>query len=237
MRPDLSRLRAAFAAIPALATLTPETLLDLHAAATEQRHPPGAQVIAKGEDPGPLMLLVSGRLKVTAAALDGRSITFRIVEPVDIVGEIAVLDGRPRTADVVALNTSLLFLLPRDAILAALRKHPDFAMGMIRVLCGRLRDTSNGLEGMALLRVPERLGALMLRLAADYGRPARDGHGITLPMRLSQSDLSTLIAATREAVNKQLRIWRDTGVLDIKAGQIVLLRPEALLPPDQAAAC
>jgi hypothetical protein len=224
-------LHTTLTTINAFAGLSPAALDTLSATATESRFRPGTQVITKGESPGALMLLVAGRLKVTATSTDGRELTFRIVEPVEIVGEVALLDGQPRTADVVALNTSTVLLLPRAAVLAALERHPDFALGMIRLLCTRLRETSLGLESIATQRVPARLAAILLRLAAEYGRPASDG-GILLPMRLSQSDLSTMIAATREAVNKQLAQWREAGVLRIKTGQIVLLRPEALRQPD-----
>jgi CRP-like cAMP-binding protein len=90
-----------------------------------------------------------------------------------------------------------------------------------------LRDTSAGLEQLATQRVPARLAALLLRLAAEYGRPQPEG-AVLLPMRLSQTELSMLIASTREAVNKQLATWREAGLLDMKAGHIVIRRPAAL---------
>jgi CRP/FNR family transcriptional regulator, cyclic AMP receptor protein len=97
---------------------------------------------------------------------------------------------------------------------------------LIAVLCERLRQTSLTLEEIALFDLPVRLARLLIKLGHDYGRT--DPNGIRVDFKLSQRDLSTLVAASRESVNKQLKVWRDEGVIDIEAGYIVLLRPEEL---------
>ena len=162
-----------------------------------------------------------------SVSIDGKALTFRLVEPVEVVGEIAVLDGKLRTADVATVVASRVLILQRDVCLAAVREHPGIAQAMLRLLCTRLRDTTAGFERLAVQRLPARIAHLLLQLAASYGQPTPNG-SVALPMRLSQSEIGTLVAATREAVNKQLRSWRDEKVLDIEAGHIVLHRPEVL---------
>ncbi len=94
------------------------------------------------------------------------------------------------------------------------------------MLCDRLRRTSLALEGLALFDLPARLARLLLKLAEDYGRACT--HGTRIDMKLSQRDLSTLVASSRESVNKQLRIWREDGVVTIDDGYLVLRRPTEL---------
>ncbi len=97
---------------------------------------------------------------------------------------------------------------------------------MLIVLCDRLRRTSMALEELALFDLPVRLARLITKLARDYGRPVAGG--MRIDMKLSQRDLATLVASSRETVNKQLRGWREQGVLDLVSGYIVVLNSEAL---------
>ena len=221
MTPDvLSR----FPAFEALGSAERAALL---AGAKEMVAPPGAMLMRKGEAADRLALLLDGRLKVSAAAIDGRMMTFRLVEPPELVGEVAVLDGGLRSADVSAVLRSRLLLLPAASCRAAVRNFPAVAEAMLRLLCARLRDTSDGLERLATQRLPVRLAHLLLRLGREFGRPGLGG-AVQLPMRLSQEELGALVAATREAVNKQLRQWQAEGLLDMTAGRLVLRRPAAL---------
>ncbi|WP_439595502.1 Crp/Fnr family transcriptional regulator [Falsiroseomonas sp.] len=213
--------------MPEFRDLPEAALHRLARGATTLRLAEDASLIRRGDPSDALFVLLQGRLRVSAASVEGRMVTFRLVEPVDLVGEIGVLDSGPRTADVEAVAPCLLVRLPREAVLAALREEPALASAMLRLLCRRLRETSTGLEQLATLRLPARLAAVLLRLAGGYGRPAPGG-GVLLPMRLSQSDLSMLAAATREAVNKQLAAWRAEGLVELRAGQMVLRDPAAL---------
>lgn len=215
------------AAIPAFAGLDAADHAALLHGARETRVAAGRQIMTKGEPADGIALLLAGRLHVSVVSIEGRAVTLRLIEPVDIVGEIGVLDGGPRTADVVAVTEARLLLIPGEAVRAALRARPNLAMAMLTLLCRRLRDTSAGLERVAMQRLPARMAHLLLRLAADYGQPHPEG-GITLPMRLSQTELGTLVAATREAVNKQFRLWREEALVEITGGHIRLPRPAAL---------
>jgi CRP-like cAMP-binding protein len=227
MKPAVTAFAGALRAIPEYAELGDDAVSALHAAATESRIAAGAQLIVRADPADSLMILVAGRLRVSAASAEGRAIAFRVVEPVEVVGEIAALDGGARTADVTAVQDSTVHRVPRTAWMAAMKAQPDLAIATIRLVCRRLRDTSADLERVATQRVPARLAALLLKLAGDYGRLLPDG-AVLLPMRLSQTEISMLIASTREAVNKQFATWKEAGLLTVKAGHIVIRRPAAL---------
>ena len=98
--------------------------------------------------------------------------------------------------------------------------------GLVVSLLGRGR-TSLALEELALFDLPARLARVLLKMADDYGRPAT-GSGVRIDMKLSQRALSTLVASTRESVNKQMQAWRKDGVVDMDAGYIVLRRADDL---------
>ncbi len=111
-----------------------------------------------------------------------------------------------------------------------LLRDPSLVERLLVVLCDRLRRTSLALEEIALFDLPARLARLLMKLAADYGRPLprEQGGGVRIDLKLSQRDLSTQVASTRETVNKQLRVWRENGTIDQRDGYLIVLKPEAL---------
>ncbi|MCC6716689.1 MAG: Crp/Fnr family transcriptional regulator [Acetobacteraceae bacterium] len=222
-------LRDTFAAITQLkpfAEVGEAAIAALLHGAHEEKIPAGGSVMRRGDPADSLCVLLDGRLRVSVTSAEGREHSFRLVEPPGIVGEVGVIDHGPRSADVVAAVPSRLVRIPSRACLAAIRNHSDFAEAMLRLLCERIRDTSRNSESLATEPLELRLAHLLLRLAREYGRP--HGTGLLLPMRLSQGDIGTMVAATRESVNKQLRQWRGVGIIGADSGQIVLLAPAAL---------
>jgi CRP/FNR family transcriptional regulator, cyclic AMP receptor protein len=114
----------------------------------------------------------------------------------------------------------------RRQFLPFLRQNDDLYLRLLSMLCDRLRRTSLALEELAMFDLPARMARLLIKLGADYGRPGPKG--LRIDLKLSQRDISTLVASSRESVNKQLRAWRETGVVDVESGYIVLRRPEQL---------
>jgi CRP/FNR family cyclic AMP-dependent transcriptional regulator len=194
---------------------------------TERHFNKGEPLLERGRAGSNMMILVSGRARVTATSAEGKEVTLLILEPGMTLGELALLDGKPRSADVVAMSACLVLLVERRDFLPLLAQNSDLALRLMGILCDRLRTTSLTLEEVALTDIPSRLASLLLKLSTRYGLD--DGHGRRIQLRLSQADLSSLIAATRESVNKQLRSWREKGILTEEDGHIVLSRPDALL--------
>ena len=200
-----------------------ERLLDCM---SERHFVKGEALLERGRPGSNMMILISGRARVTATSAEGKEVTLMILEAGMTIGELALLDGKPRSADVVAMTTCLVLVLERRDFLPLLTQNPDLALRLMGVLCDRLRNTSLALEEMALTDIPSRLASLLLKLSTRYGADA--GRGRRIQLRLSQADLSSLIAATRESVNKQLRSWREQGILDEEDGHIILRQPDAL---------
>ena len=214
-----------------LAGLSEEDWAALAAAGRRRRFAMRQTIFQKG-DPGAFMLLVlSGSVRISIATEDGREATLNVVEPGEMLGEIAVLDGRLRTADAVAAAPVEALVIDRAALRATMAERPAVAAALIEVLCARMRRSSWQVEAMALRDLPGRLALLLLGLADERGAALSDAGGgefVRIARPPSQSEMGRLIGASREGVNRQLRAWVRDGLIDCPKGAIVLRDLQAL---------
>lgn len=225
-KPESDVRRAALRASPLFAAMQPGELDSVVQMANERRVRRGQTIFQKGDDGSSMMAVLQGRVRITAVSAEGKEVTLNVINPGEVFGEIALLDGKPRSADAVAVDDALLLVLERRLLLPFLKSNQDLLLRLLAVLCDRLRRTSVALEEIALFDLPVRLARVLAQLADDYGRPSVAGTRIDF--KLSQRDLSTLVASSRESVNKQLRAWQKDGLLDLDGGYIVLRRPAEL---------
>lgn len=225
-RIDARMRRDALLASPFFHPMKPEEIDEILAFATERRFPRGTTLVAKGDPGTSMMAVLAGRLRITSATPEGKEVTLNTIGPGEIVGEIALLDGKPRSADVVAVEDTTVLVIERADFLPFLLRHPVLVEATLAVLCERVRSTSLALEEIALFDLTARLARLLSKLAADYGRPAAEG--VRIELKFSQSDLAALVASSRESVNKQLAQWRSAGLIGTDAGHITVLRPQEL---------
>jgi len=164
----------------------------------------GTIVFHRGDAADAVYLVVSGQFRVSVTSADGRELSFRIVGPGGMVGEIGVLDGTPRSADLTALRSGELLALSRGALQSLLHTRPSIAGQVIRFLCRRLRDTSDQLEALALERIEIRLARLLLREA--------DGRQ-SITLDVSQSEIAALLGASRPKVNGAFAELEQRGAI------------------------
>jgi CRP/FNR family cyclic AMP-dependent transcriptional regulator len=170
--------------------------------------------------------VVSGRVRIGTVTPEGREAVLNFVEPGQTFGEMAILDGKPRSADATALEPCELFCLKRRDVLAFLEQHPEVALRVIGVLCQRLRRTTEMVEDAALRAMAPRIARALLRLAADHGRPVADG--VRIELELSQRELGAYCGLARENVNRQLSLWREAGLVRQEGRRLVLRDRPAL---------
>jgi CRP-like cAMP-binding protein len=218
--------RAALLVSPLFQAMQPAELDEILKLASERRVRRGQTIFQRGDNGSAVMAVLRGRVRISSVSAEGKEVTLNVINPGEIFGEIAFLDGEPRSADAAAIEDTLLLVVERRHFLPVLRQNEDLFLRLLAVLCSRLRRTSMALEEIALFDLPVRLARVLLKLAADYGRPVPEGTRIDL--KLSQRDLSNLVASSRESVNKQLRTWREANLLELEDGFIVLRRPADL---------
>lgn len=172
----------------------------------------GATLFQKG-DPGDALYGVRrGQIGIETGTRAGQRHTLALLGPGDLFGEIALLDGKGRTADAVATQPTELFALRRHDVLEFLAREPRVGITLIEILCQRLRELSGQIEQSLTMRLDARTHARLLLLAEDFG----DDIAIT------QEQLARSVGATRESVNRLLRRWEAAGVLDLRRGFIQL---------------
>lgn len=203
-----------------------EELKRLAASARLSHHPRNATIFQKGDPGDSMMAVIRGRVKICSHSLDGKELVLSIVNKGGVFGEIALLDGEPRTADAVALEETDLLVLDRSQIMPLLNGRPDVAFRIIGVLCKRLRATSEHLEDTLFLEASSRFARALKRLGAAFGKPGADG--VKLDIKLSQQQLGCLVGVSRESVNKLLNEWQRAGVIQMTSGYITILDAGAL---------
>ena len=221
---DRARQRLALQNGRLFGAMTPreqDRILDLAAERSVQR---GQIIYQKGDLESSMMVVLRGSVRISTGSADGKEVTLNTIGVGEVHGEMALLDGQPRSADATATEDGTLLVIERRHFMPFLLANQDLMLRMLAVLCQRLRQTSDALGDMAMLDLPGRLMRLLVRLADDHGRATP--LGIRIDFKLSQRDIATRVASSRESVNKQLRVWQDAGWLSLDHGYITLREPD-----------
>jgi CRP/FNR family cyclic AMP-dependent transcriptional regulator len=182
-------------------------------------------IFLKGSPGRGLLAVLKGRVQIRAPGADGREVTLNIIDEGEVFGEIALLDGRERSADAIAMTDCELLVIDRREFVPFLKDNAEIALRLMGVLCDRLRRTTEQVEDLLFLNLSSRLAKTLLRLAADGDR---HGKHVTLRHKLSQREIANLVGFTRESVNKQLAAWQKDQLVSIVDGTITLLDEERL---------
>jgi CRP/FNR family transcriptional regulator len=177
-------------------------------------------------DPGSTChVIVKGKVRVFVIGEDGHELAMRILGPGEIVGEMALFEDLPRSANVQALEETHTLELHQDVLLRCLQRSPTLALSLLRAMSERLRYTVEEAEGLASLTVGERLMRRLRKLAEWSGAPVQGGVRLSLPM--TQQELAALVGTSRESVNRAMVRLRRDGKVRIDNGWIVLLNKDA----------
>lgn len=209
-----------------LGQLAPADLDRLASYARVAHYRADESIFLKGSPGTGMMAVISGRVKITAPSADGKEVILNLINPGEIFGEIALLDGKERTADAVALTDCELMVLERRDFLPFLHSRPELCVRLLSILCERLRRTSEQVEEILFLELPGRFARSLLRLAQSHGERVAGGIRIMLP--LSQREFGELVGISREGINKQLHAWQRDGWVALDKGEIVIRNMAAL---------
>jgi len=183
----------------------------------------GAVIFRKGDIGSKLFAVRSGAVRISTPSDEGKDAIFTLVVPGELFGEIAFLDGGQRTADAVAIGNCELLVIERRDFIPLLRDNPEIAIRLIKVLCGRLRRTSEQVEDIVFLGLPNRLAKALLHLyqPSEQAPPSNK-------ISVTQREISQMIGVSRESANKQLQDWQRRKWLKLERGGLVIFAPEAL---------
>jgi CRP/FNR family cyclic AMP-dependent transcriptional regulator len=182
-------------------------------------------VLFSQSDPGDSLFgVVTGRVRISAISAGGREVFLNIMEPGDTFGEIALLDGRPRTARASTMSASELFIVTREHFLQLLARDPVLTDHLLRLLCARLRWVSEFAEESTLLSVPARLARRLLSLGKLHGHEI----GARIELKISQEEVASFLGLSRQIVNQHLQDWSGHRWVGLGRGKIMILDRRAL---------
>jgi CRP/FNR family cyclic AMP-dependent transcriptional regulator len=203
---------------PLFANLGAEALNKIAALCNTQHLGPNEVLFQKGDSGDALYGIRRGQIRIETGTAAGAQLTLNFLGSGDLFGEIAALDGQPRTANATAKEQTELFVIRRDDFLGFLEREPAIAVKFITLLCQRLRWISDRMEEAVLLPLPVRLARRLCLLATDFGTD----------IEISQEQLGDYVGAARETVNRQLQQWRRQGILEMGRNRISLLKMNKL---------
>jgi CRP/FNR family cyclic AMP-dependent transcriptional regulator len=186
---------------PVFGSLTPMQVEKLVSMARPRRIASGVTLFVKGDPGTELFAVMSGTVKITVPSSDGREAIITFLHRGEIFGEIALLDGQPRTADAVAMTDCDLMVIERRDFLGFVDSEPKVATKLIALLCAWLRTADARIEETAFLNLPARLARLLIQLLGDNAAAADNKK-----LAITQQKISEMLGASRESVNKHLQI-------------------------------
>jgi CRP/FNR family transcriptional regulator len=181
----------------------------------------GMVIFHKGSPGQRLYLIHSGQVRIFVLSSDGHEITLNLLGPGECFGELAMLDGGPRSASAIAQERTAVYTLERQAFLDLVETHPALARRAMELVTHRLRHLTAHVESLSFLDITGRVAACLLDLAERHGQPVETG--VVLQSHLTQAELASYAGATRESVNKALGILRDAGLVRQEGNTLTIL--------------
>ncbi|ATB44102.1 cAMP-binding protein [Cystobacter fuscus] len=213
------------AQIPMFEQLSEEDLGHLSGLMQQRRYVKGEVIFHKGDVGTALFIVRRGEVAIRLSSSEGREVILAMLHRGDSFGELALLDGEPRSTDAVAREETHLLSLHQEDFRRFLAERPLVAMGLLAVLSRMVRRVTQLVHDAAFLEGRARLVRVLLELARTQGQPGPGG--VVLPKR-TQVELANQCGVTRESVNKWLRNYVQDGLLALDGGQITLLDVERL---------
>jgi CRP/FNR family transcriptional regulator, cyclic AMP receptor protein len=191
------------------------------AAYAQRRSFASSELIFRFGDVGLSMLaIVAGTVRISLTAANGREIILADLVAGELFGEIAMLDGKPRSANATAITKCDLLVLERRYVIPFLESNPKACLSLMETLCARIRRSDERMTDIAFFDLPARLAKVLL----SYPGKTRGQRRLSL----SQTELAEMAGGTRENVNRCLRDWQRRGIVELDAGWTVILNSQEL---------
>ena len=219
----LSRRIAFLRSVPLFADLGDKDLATCVRDLSLRRYTRSEIIFHQGDTSRELYVVVEGKVRIFKTSPSGEETSINIFGPRDVIGEFAVVDRQPRSATARAIQPCALLAMAGDLFLQHMRTMPGLALGMARLLVGKVRWTASYAEAIAQYDAAGRLLHILLLYNEQFGEEIEAGKRYVLNLGLNQADLASLVGARREWVNRILHEWRKRGLIEWDAGTITIL--------------
>ena len=188
---------------------------------------PNEIIFMQGDEGEYLYIIQRGRIKICINDSDGNEIIFAFLADGDILGEMAILDGKPRSATAVAVENTETFYIDRREFIDFLNSSPGVCIEIIGILCNRLRDADKHLEEISVIDVGGRLARKLLEMSVPSADKGLFGEP-NFACYMSQEELAKVVGASRVMVNKLLNSFADLGFISIARKQLTILNTQEM---------
>ncbi|WP_313526322.1 Crp/Fnr family transcriptional regulator [Shinella sp.] len=209
---EINKSAAFWRSFPIFEGFSKETIGEIASIATWRRWPAGTVIFQRGDEGTYLIVLVSGRIKLSLITPQGKELSLRQLEAGSILGEMAILDGQPRSADATSVTATEGYVIAKRDFLDVLTRNPTAAHAIIHYLCTKLRETTEQLETIALYDLDSRVARFFLATL-------RNIHGDELPdsanlqLSLSQGEIASIVGASRPKINRSILALEEAGAI------------------------
>jgi len=185
----------------------------------------GSFILLEKEMGSTLSIITKGKVKVTVTSEEGKEVILAVLSEGEFFGDLALLDGKPRSASVVAMEETELLNLGRGDFLYELEKNPKLALTILRTLATRLRKADRQIESLALLDVSGRVARTLLNLSSEQGE--KTSRGLKIRNRPTHQEIANMSGTTRETVTRVFRDMQKKKLISVEGDDIYLLEGEA----------
>ena len=209
-----------------LARLSEEEERALFERGRKRRYEAGVTIFHEAEVADRVVMLLGGRAKIATNTEDGKEVMLGVRDPGDLLGEFSALDGKPTSANVIAMEPVEALVLEVTAFKAWLTEHPNTALLLLEMVLARLRDADRKRVEFSAYDTVARVARRLFELAERFGVETEGGVEIGLPM--TQDELAAWTGASRVGVSQALKALRDRGWIETRRRSITVLDMEAL---------
>ncbi len=215
--------------VPLLARLPEEDVRALASHGRVRTYMAGAVIFQEGDPGDSLYIVVQGSVRIVLVSAKGEEATVAVLGPGECVGDLALLDGKPRSASAIAAEETRALVVMREAFTSWLSQRPAAAFALLETLSLRVRRTDEALTDFAFLDLAHRLAKRLLDVA-NTQRDVRETGGLQpgTRIRTTQAELGSMLGVSRESVNKQLNMFAREGWIRLGRGSVTVVDPEAL---------
>lgn len=207
--------------VPIFSELSTDTLEKIEKVGTRKIFQKNDVILMEDEVGTALFVIISGKVKVSRTSNDGREVILTILSESDFFGEMAILDGQTRSATVVAIEDSELFIIQRNDFLNLLKEYPEVSIALLQELTKRLRATDVKIKALSLKDAEGKVATVILQLADDVGKIK---HGkVEIEKLPLQQDLANMAGTSRETISRTLHSFAKKGLIELDGNNLKIV--------------
>lgn len=210
--------------VPIFSDLEKETIDKISSIGTTKSYPKESYILMEEGTGTAMFVIISGKVKVSRTSADGREVILSILGEYDFFGEMAILDGLSRSASVIAMSDSELFIIQREQFLDLLKEYPEISINLLQELTQRLRSADSKIKALSLKDAEGKVATVILQLAEDLGKIKQGVVEIEkLPL---QQDLANMAGTSRETISRTLHSFAKKGQVELEGSKLRILNFE-----------